>query len=330
VPAGCALAALRRAASGDPEGASRLDPLNSEYHQTMALIAEQAGREGRPGAYEAALREWHAVERLRPTYPGVGYHLAQIAEDQGRPDEALKQYDRALALAPTWTKPLVAEAQLLERMGQQARALEVYRRLDALSESPLFRYLAVDNDFDPNFAYAWVALADRAPAEKARESTVRAVRYLRQSLEGSRAMEGLWRAAGEWEDKQGSELKQLAETLARHHLAFQDPGPRLRAALLLVDSDQTALARQLFVQPGGGVAGEGFFGLVIDGWSETLASLPLRARGEQQAADSLARSAAADLSRALARGDWVAQLRVGPYGWSEAELQSLRNVAGTK
>jgi len=329
LPAVLALRGMQRAAWGDLEGASRLDPLNPEYHINAALVAEQMGRAGRPGGYEAAIRDWQVVQRLRPTYPGASFGLGRIDEDSGKPGEALREYERAVALAPTWPKALVAEAQLLERLGQTGRALEVYRRLDALSESPLFRYPAVENDFDPCFAYAWVALAEVAPAQEARERTVGAARYLRQVLQANRTMEGLWRVAGEWEDKQGAQLKQLAETVARRHLAYKEPGPRLRAALLLVDSDQTALARALFVTPGEGITREQFFGRIIDGWSDYTASIGLREKGDGKGADALRQAAARRLAEALSRKDMVAELAQGPDGWSAAELTSLRSVAGS-
>ena len=329
LPAVLALRAMQRAAWGDLEGASRLDPLDPEYHISAALTAEQRGRVGQPGGYEVATREWHLVQRLRPTYPGASFNLARIDEASDKPEEALREYERTVALAPTWPKALVAEAQLLERIGQKGRALDVYRRLDALSESPLFRYPAVENDFDPYFAYAWVALAEVAPAREAREWTVRAARYLRQVLQANRRMEGLWRAAGEWEDKQGAQLKQLAEIVARRHLAYKEPGPRLRAALLLVDSDQTALARALFVTPGKGITGDGVLGRLIDGWSEYTTSIGLRGKGDQKGADALREAAAKRLAEPLKRRDVVAELAKGPDGFSTAELASLRSAAGT-
>ncbi len=330
LPAAAALRAMQRAAWGDFEGASRLDPLNPEYHIRAALVAEQAGRAGRPGGYEAAVRQWEIVQRLRATYPDASYHLARINEDLGYPEQALRRYETTVSLAPTWPKAIAAEAQLLERMGQRGRALEMYRQLDALSESPLFRYPAVENDFDPYFAYAWVALGDAAPAKEARRRYVQAARYLRQVLQANRSMEGLWRIAGEWEDKQGPQLKELAEAIARRHLPFKEAGARLRAALLLVDADQTALAKQLFVERGEGITREVFFGLIIEGWSDYTAAIGLQGRGDQEGADVLRRSAAERLREALSRPQMVAQLSAGPDGWSPAELASLQSAASRR
>lgn len=326
VPALVAVQADRVARLGDVRAAARLDPLNDIYHRQLAMIAQQAADMGRTLLYDQALAEWARVERVRPTYPGTPYHRGRIYEARGAPSQALEEYRKAIALAPMWTKAIVAEARLLEGLGQDEQALEVYRHLDALSGSPLFSYRAVIDDLDPSFARAWLAIADHQPTAEAREQYVRTARYLRQVFAANRRMEGAWRAGGEWAAKEGPDLIELAEEVARRHLAFEDPGPRLRAALLLADAGLLPLAEDLFVLPGEELEGVVFFGEIVGGWSSYVSACHLRSTGKAEAAERLLPAAAGRIRSALTWTDAVARIQDGPYGFTDEEIAALEAV----
>jgi O-antigen ligase/tetratricopeptide (TPR) repeat protein len=328
LPAGLLIHAAGLAAVGDYEAAARFDPLNDVYPREVALMAQQAARQGRPELYQRADAEWGRVQRLRPTYPGTPYNLGLIAQDQGDADRGLAEYREAEARAPTWTKAILAEAELLDNIGRHDEALRVYERLAGLAESPLFRYPAVSDDLDPSYAYAWLAIGDSEPADRARPLYVRAARYLRRVMAANRSMEGVWRQSGEWERKQSPELADLCEEVARRHVSFEDPGPRLRAALLLVDAGRPQLAEELLLPPRGRQAERALFERVMDGWADHVAATHLQTQGRFEAADPLIRGAAAELSEALA-SPALASLRDGPYGWTEAEMAALRQPEQT-
>jgi len=338
VPAALALHANSLAGAQDYQGASRLDPLNDAPHRQSAMMAQQVAAHGRPTLYGTAIGEWQVVQRLRPTYPGTHYNLALIYEALGRTDQALAEYADAERLAPTYTEALAAHVALLARTGNHAEAVRVYGRLDALLKSPLFRYRAVTDDLDPSVVYAWIALGDGAPPDEARTQYVRAARYLRQVTAANRRMEGIWRSSGEWQERQ-AKMAALAEQVARRHATFPEPGPRLRAALLLVDAGRLQLARELFVRPGDDIAGEAFFGRIIGGWASYLdgrssgieAQLEAgrsltkeQAEAKQGLADEELQKGAAEIAGALQERDAVEALRSGPDGWSEAELAALQ------
>jgi len=326
VPAVLALQAERLARGRDLRAAVRLDPLNDAYRRQLAAIAQEGAAAGRPWLYEEALWEWDRVEELRPTYPGTHYHRGWVYEAQGKPSQALGEYRRAVAAAPTWTKALVAQATLLEDLGQDEQALAVYGRLDALADSPLLKYRAVVDDLDPNFARAWLAIGDRQPATEARDRYVRAARYLRQVFAANRRMEGAWRLGGEWQHRQGEDLIELAEEGARRHLSFEDPGPRLRAALLLTDAGRLSLGERLFVVPGDAVAGEAFFGEILQGWASYVSSCHLGATGSHEAAERLLPTAGQRIAGALSQQNAVRVLPAGPYGFTSEELAELEAV----
>lgn len=322
-PAGLLLRAESLAAAGDLEAAAQVDPLNEAYPRQLAVLAQNAAEGGRPELYARAIDEWRAVERLRPTFPGVHYNLGLIAEAQGDTQGALAEYRAAQALAPTWTTALVAEARLLQKLNREPDARNAWRRLDELSETPLFRYRAVVDDLDPNFAWAWLALADEASPDKAGELRVRAATYLRQVLAANRRMEGVWRHSGEWARRQGPELTELVEGVAAAHSDLPDPGPRLRAALLLVDADRRQVAEEFFLRPGMPPAERALFEDVIAGWGDHVAAMHLQAQGRFEAAEALIRTAAPQIDAALA-SDRLPSLREGPLGWSEVEVAALR------
>jgi len=119
----------------------------------------------------------------------------------------------------------------------------------------------------------------------------------------------------------------LAERVARRHVPLGDPGPRLRAALLLAEVGRPGLGRQLFVRPGAGVMGEGFAGRIIDAWTEYLTTLRPGPDAEAKEIEARRREAGRELAAALRQSDLVAALRAGPYGWTDAELASLERVA---
>lgn len=319
VPAILSLRALSLAEAGDYASAARLDPFNDTYRRQMALLVQQQARSF-PHLYNRAIAEWKSVARLRPTYPGTYYNLGRIAEERGRFEQALAEYQRAQHLAPTWTNALVAEAQLLEKMGHHKEALVVWKRLDTLADSPLFRYRAVSDDLDPNFARAWLAIGDSLPFEEAKPWYVRAARYLREVMAANRRMEGIWRHSGEWERRQNSELVELAIRVAQRHQTFRDLGPRLRAALLLVDAGQEEIAKELFVTKVCPPSQRELFEKVIDVWQAYVSASHLVAQGNIEAARSVIGNLAGELS---ARRFELYSLLRGRYGWSEAELRTL-------
>ncbi|MBM3471970.1 MAG: hypothetical protein FJX75_01695 [Armatimonadetes bacterium] len=321
LPAALFLQAGSLAAVQDFEAASRFDPLNEVYHRRLALMAQDAARSGRPELYGRAIEEWHQVARLRPTYPGAPYNLGLIYEAQHDADSALFEYREAQRRAPAWTEALVAEGRLLEKTGRAPQALSVWKRLDALSESPLFRYRAVTDDLDPNFAWAWLGIGDSLPAAEAQPLYVKAARYLREVAAANRRMEGVWRQSGEWDHRQAA-LAELAEETARRHWEFTDPGPLLRAALLLVDAGLQSRAEEQPIPPGTREP-DGLASLAaIRGWADYVAALHLRAQGRPEAAENLFRESAAQMGSALRSGR-LASLRTGPYGWSDAEMATL-------
>jgi putative inorganic carbon (HCO3(-)) transporter len=306
----------------DFEAASRFDPLNEVYHRRLALMAQDAARSGRPELYSRATDEWHKVARLRPTFPGAHYNLGLIYEAQHDADRALAEYREAERLAPTWTDALVAEGRLLEKTQRAPQALTAWKRLDALSESPLFRYRAVTDDLDPNFAWAWIGIGDSLPWGAAQPLYVKAARYLREVAAANRRMEGIWVQSGEWDRRQGPEFAELAEEVAQRHVKFVDPGPRLRAALLLVDAGLEPRAEEQPVPPGTSERDRLASLALIRGWADYVEALHLQARGRDDAAKALIRASAARLGGSL-NSYPVTSLRAGPHGWSDAEVATL-------
>ncbi|MGQ9729839.1 MAG: O-antigen ligase family protein [Candidatus Zipacnadales bacterium] len=323
IPAAFALCAAHFAQQGDLRRAMRFDPLNETYHQQLASLAHDVARRGREELYGVAFREWEEVWRLRPTFPGTPFNLAQIYIELGHTAQACAAYEEAERLAPTWVKAIVAHAILLEKIGKPDEALELYRQVDELSESPLFLYRGVDLDLDPGFARAWLALADVEPRAQARRRYVRTAKYLRQLLEANRTMEAVWRHSHEWEQRQGPELIDLCEQVARKQLVFDEPGPRLRGALLLVDAGLPQLAEKLFVPVGQG-SGAASFRSLIEGWSSYVRGLHLRSQGQFEAAETLIGAAAKSLSVPLADPELVRKLQAGEFGLSQAEMSALR------
>jgi len=337
VPALLAIRAEALVRVGDLRAAVRLDPLNDLYRRQLAMVAQEAAGLSRPWLYQQALSEWSKVEGLRPTYPGTYYNRGRIYEAMGDPTDALREYGKAVDAAPTWTDASVAQARLLDDLEQHEHAMEIYRHLDALSRSPLFEYRAVIDDLDPNFARAWLAIGDDLPATDARGWYIRAATYLREVFAANRRMEGAWRVGGEWQQRQGEDLVDLAEEVARRHVSFEEPGPRLRAALLLVDAERLPLAQRLFIEPEKPVEGETFFGALLEGWAGYVSACHLRAKAAVQesaeererlgkAASRLVEAAGQRIGMALGHQELVDALLAGPYGFSPAEMAGLKAV----
>lgn len=323
IPAAMALRAASLASHGQLRQAASWDPLNDIYRRQIAMATHDAARRGDERLYDQALRYWHYVEFLRPTHPGTPYNRGLINEDLGRPDEAVSDYREAIELSPTWTKPYVALGQLYEDLGRRGEALEVYRRLDELSTGPLFDYPPVAEALDPNFAYAWLALGDEAPLSEARDLYVKACKYLRRVMGANRIMEGVWRNSGEWEQRQSPELARLAEEAAQRNLNIGDPGPRLRAALLLIDAGRSTRSAKAFIRDEDAA---GRFEDMVEAWSYYVSASHLLAQRQLDRSDDLFILARQRLGDALQDADVQQRLREGPHGWRDGEFGGFERL----
>ncbi|HJN14390.1 MAG TPA: hypothetical protein QGH10_02805, partial [Armatimonadota bacterium] len=317
--------------AGQLTDAMRLDPLNDKYVRQAALLAQSRAARGRDDLYERALAYWDRVEKIRPTHPGTPYNRGMIFRDVGKPTEAIAALRRSRELAPTWPKAIIAQAQLHDELGEKDQALAAYGRVNELSESPLLLYRAIDTDLDPSFAWAWLAIADSLPESDALPLYDRSGRYLRRLLAANRAAEARLRMSGDWEYRQSPDVVRLCQEAARRHLVFDDPGPRLRAALLLVDAGSSDLAEKLFVSEGDPVLGPNVAGELLEAWSLYVAASHRRAQArtkpDLESAHRLMAAAGARIDALLqTHSGEFDRLRDGAHGWTDAEYGALNQA----
>ena len=87
--------------------------------------------QGRP---KEALEEFQAALAIVPRYPEIHSNAADALIALGRPDEAMVEYARALAIEPRYTPALVNLAHTLVARGRPGEAIAFYRR--ALEREP--------------------------------------------------------------------------------------------------------------------------------------------------------------------------------------------------
>jgi tetratricopeptide (TPR) repeat protein len=93
--------------------------------QQLAYRAAAAGHD-----YVAARAAAEAIVASSPKLPSGYFFLGMLDEEQGRPDDALREYDRALAVEPAAVEPLQAMTRLLVSKKREADAV---KRLDELA-----------------------------------------------------------------------------------------------------------------------------------------------------------------------------------------------------
>ena len=98
------------------------------------LLADtDLGPEQRP-AFDAALAEWTATQRLNLDTPQARHNLALLESRRGRPQEAEAGYRDALALEPDFAPAAINLADLLREQGREDEAQAVLR--EALTHAP--------------------------------------------------------------------------------------------------------------------------------------------------------------------------------------------------
>ena len=69
-------------------------PTDAEAHCNLGVIYGQQGRT------DEAIREYQAALRINPDYDEAHYNLGVIYRQQGRIDEAIREYQAALRINP--------------------------------------------------------------------------------------------------------------------------------------------------------------------------------------------------------------------------------------
>lgn len=126
-----------------------------------------AGVEAGRGDLDAALADYQAALRRRPTSARLYYRLAQALLEAGRPLQALDESERGVALSPLHLQGHLQLGGILERLDRPAEAREVYLRLDELAQRP---ELSEDNPlqgyvFEPTHAFGLMRLAELSLAD---------------------------------------------------------------------------------------------------------------------------------------------------------------------
>ena len=101
--------------------AVELDRRNPAYLNSLGIAHSENGE---PGAAEQAFRR---ALKVKPAYADARYNLGKLLRDEGRLDEALKEYERAHALAPSAVAPLLGLAAAHRLQANPERALAVLR-----------------------------------------------------------------------------------------------------------------------------------------------------------------------------------------------------------
>ena len=114
------------------ESALKIDPTHVPTLQALAPIYRRAG------AWDRALR-MHLDEAQTAREPdrraAAHVRVAEILEEQGRPDEAIEQHDRAMAASPGYTASFKALVRLLADARRYRDLVELYERAVERAES---------------------------------------------------------------------------------------------------------------------------------------------------------------------------------------------------
>ena len=154
--------------------ASKLDPLNAEFHQRLAsayLSIAQAS--GDPTFADSAKGELKQAIRLEPMSGKSYYRLGRVYEFYPKNKEAVAAFSRALDRSPNAVEVMYALANRYEADGQSAEALNVWRSMVALEDTPFEQVRAVPEMVQPEYIFAHIELGrdmeqqgDKARAEK--------------------------------------------------------------------------------------------------------------------------------------------------------------------
>lgn len=179
--------------------ARRIDPLDAAILEDISSAAVASGSRY---ALARAVAARQRAAALCPLNPGNFLVLAQLEAARSNHHAALGYARQAVELGPNYGRAYVVLAQLLERTGDHHAALDTYRRLEAVYDSPVGKYQAVEEITDYSYAYAWLELGREAQAtgehhqalryfERAEQLTGEYARFQRGREEAFRLM-GVW------------------------------------------------------------------------------------------------------------------------------------------
>ena len=98
-----------------------------DYAQSHLLLGQIYFFSRKPD-YDAALKEFHEVVRINPSWE-EGYHwLGSAFEQLSDIDEAIVSYRKAIRLAPEDSRPHVALGNCFARKGWYSEAIKMFRR----------------------------------------------------------------------------------------------------------------------------------------------------------------------------------------------------------
>jgi predicted CXXCH cytochrome family protein len=128
-----AVAVLERARPGTrlaQVGPLLSDPVRAVRVEAARVLSSVPAADFEPvlrGRFDAALGEFRAVQEASLDMPGSHLNLAVLAENQGRPTEAVQRYLAALRLDPDFTPAQLNLARLYSTLGQPQDAERILR-----------------------------------------------------------------------------------------------------------------------------------------------------------------------------------------------------------
>ncbi len=191
--------------------ALKIEPWNAEAHRKLAEWYSLMGEIPR------ALREMDIAIRYEPTNGVNYYRKGQLLEMAHRRDLAKQAYQQAAQWDPNSTRGWLALGYLLERQGKTTEAEKAYQRILQIQKSPAGQVKALQEMENPDYAVAYLRLAEIYRRQGNLTQTLKCVRRGLESVQtywrSLKVWKPIYQASGRYRPEEEEQMKEVERRL---------------------------------------------------------------------------------------------------------------------